>query len=112
MTDSGEIVKEGVRGAVRGGLVAASASVIGGAALSSMPVHILWFIPVATTTVLSMPVVVSAGAVGAVAYGGFSALRTYRRQRSNDRIIEEALQDSKEEALQDSKKKRKKRSAR
>ena len=94
MINSGEIVKEGVVGAVRGGLVAASASVIGGAALSSAPVHILWFIPVATATVLSMPVVVSAGAVGAVAYGGFSAFRTYQRQRSNDRIIEEAMQNS------------------
>jgi hypothetical protein len=97
MTDPKEIVAAGVKGAMRGGVVGASVSVIGGAALSTAPVHLLWFIPVATTTVLSMPVVISAGAVGAVAYGGFSAYRTYRTQRSNDLLIEEALKSGRKQ---------------
>jgi len=44
-----------------------------------------------------MPVVISAGAVGAVAYGGFSAYRTYRTQRSNDLLIEEALKSGRKQ---------------
>lgn len=94
MIDKKQIAADGAKGAIRGGAIGAAASVVGGLAVSTAPVNVLWFIPIATTTVISMPVVVGAGVVGAVAYGAYSASTSYRRQRANDLLIEDAMKHS------------------
>ncbi|MBP9224453.1 MAG: hypothetical protein KBF76_11330 [Verrucomicrobiales bacterium] len=78
--DEEKVAAEAVEGAAKGGLLAAAASITSGLAMASTPVQLLGFITLGTTTAVSWPLVVAAGAAGAIVGGVSAAMIESNRQ--------------------------------
>jgi len=81
MIEKKVIAQESLKGASRGGALAAAGSIISGVAMASVPVKILGLLTVGTATVVSIPVVVAVAAGGAVVGGAAAAYSSYRKQK-------------------------------
>ena len=86
MKDRKEITASGLKGASKGAAVAGAGSILSGAAMVAVPVKVLGILTVGSAATVSLPVVASVAAGGAVVGGAAAAFASYRKQ---SRIEEE-----------------------
>lgn len=87
-----KVAWDAVKGATKGGASGAAASIIGGWALTQVPVTFMW-IPVATATVVSLPVVAGTAAAGAVIGGCLYGYLSYAKRAKTDRVFRAAIEE-------------------
>lgn len=95
MTDTSNILSNAIMGASRTGIVAAASSVLTGLATVSVPVKVLGLITVASTSAVSIPIVASVGAGGAIVGGALAAYQAYLKQQEIDNELSELLKNGK-----------------
>ncbi len=76
-----EIAANALKGATKAGATAAASSVLTGVGMTTVPVKLFGLITIGTTTVVSMPVVVTIGIAGAVLGGAAAAYAVHRRHK-------------------------------
>ena len=88
------IISDGIKDGVKGGVVAAASSVITGAAITTVPVtvFIFWVVP---TKEISVPIIVSAGVAGAIIGGGISAYLAHKKNNKIKKEFDEYLNSQK-----------------
>ena len=79
-----EIIEASFKGAHKGCMSFSAASIISGAAMVSVPVKVLGFITVGSSTVVSAPIVTSMAICGALAVGGFQAFMCHKISKKSD----------------------------
>lgn len=78
--DHQEIAKAGLSAATKGAAIAAASSIATGVAIVATPVTTFFgLVTLGTTTAIAMPVVVTAGVVGAVTFGAIAGFAKYKK---------------------------------
>ena len=90
------IISSGIKDGAKGGVVAAASSVITGVGMTTVPVKILGIWTIATTSIISVPVIVSVGVAGAIIGGGISAYSAHRKNNKIKKEFDKYLNSEKE----------------
>ncbi len=91
MKDFKQVRIDAAKGASKGALTAAAASVISGVATASVPIKILGFITVGTSTAVSAPVIACVAVGGAILGGAAAAYASHRKQVRIERQFDEMM---------------------
>jgi hypothetical protein len=90
MPDYQEMAVAACKGAVKSAALGASGSILSGAAMVTVPVKLLGLVTVGTSTVVAMPVVVTAALgcalIGGVAAAGVSYVQQRKIEKEFDRL--------------------------
>ena len=84
-----EIAKAGLSAATKGATIAAASSIVTGAAIVATPVTTFFgLVTLGTTTAVAIPVVLTAGAVGAITFGAIAGINKFRKIQKTKRDFE------------------------
>jgi len=84
------IAGESLSSAAKGATIAAASSIATGVAITATPVTTFFgLVTVGTTTAVALPVVVTAGVIGAVAFGGIAGYRKYKKIQAIKKMMGE-----------------------